>query len=331
MKLPNRAPLWRRTSARLLAATVLCLASSEALACRGPISANQSLTVDLKTSDPLGTITIQQGTTMGYFFGCDIASAHPVDVLLEVSGLTPVSTITYSGKSYVTYQLSATSPLFFFPIELKTSNPGGSGGSERVPARESPGTRIDIYARANGFVVGLAGVGVVSRAGMQPVPSTRLGTEVVKHTGFPYEFRHTVSLTVNIQQPTCTLTDAAFTLNGISADVVSAVGDSSSEQSFPVKMQCDSAGIPVKLALTDANDPAATGSLLKPTAHATAEGVQVELLRGGTPVRLGEQWDHGASGNGEQNIDLQARYTRVPGALKIGEVEGQAVLTADYR
>ncbi|WP_313140537.1 fimbrial protein [Stenotrophomonas sp.] len=331
MTLPNTLPQGRHTAARLLVATVLCLASGGVLACKGPIGTNQSLTIDLKTSDPPGTITTQRATNMGYFHGCDAASAHPVDVLLEVNGLTPVSTITYNGETYVTYQLSATSPLFFFPVDLKTSNPGGSGGFELVPARESPGTRTDSYARADGFILGYAVVGIVSRAGMQPVANTRLGAEVVKHTRYPYEFRHTVSLTVNIQQPTCTLTDAAFTLNGISADVVSAVGDSSSEQSFPVKMQCDSAGIPVKLTLTDANDPAATGSLLKPTAHATAEGVQVELLRGGTPVNLGVQWDHGTSGNGEQNIDLQARYTRVPGALKIGEVEGQAVLTADYR
>ena len=138
-------------------------------------------------------------------------------------------------------------------------------------------------------------------------------------------------MTVNIEQPTCSLSDTAFTLTEISADVVRTVGDSSHEQTFPVKMQCEAAGIPVKLTLTDANDPTATGSLLKPTAHATAEGVQVELLRNGVPVRLGQQWDHGASGSGEQNIDLQARYTRVPGALKIGDVEGQAVITATYR
>lgn len=331
MKQPNTVSQWTRRPFRMLAGALLCLASSGALACTGPISGNSGYTVDLKTSDPPGTIIVEQGGPIGYFFGCDTASAHPVDVLLEGNGLTPVSTITYGGKTYVTYQLSATSPLFFFPISLKTSNPGGSGGIEYVPTSEGPGTRINIYARADGFVVGTAAVGIVSRAGMQPVPRTRLGKEVVKHTGFPYEFSQTISLTVNIQQPTCSLSDAAFTLTEIGADAIRAVGDSSREQTFPVKMQCEAAGIPVKLTLTDANDPAATGSLLKPTAHATAEGVQVELLRNGVPVKLGQQWDHGASGNGEQNIDLQARYTRVPGALKIGDVEGQAVITATYR
>ncbi|MGS7841455.1 hypothetical protein [Stenotrophomonas forensis] len=44
---------------------------------------------------------------------------------------------------------------------------------------------------------------------------------------------------------------------------------------------------------------------------------EVQLLRNGTPVNLGQH--------------LQARHTRVPGALKIGDVEGQSAITASYR
>ena len=263
--------------------------------------------------------------------GCDTPRAHPLDISLEASGLTPVSTIDYGGKTYVTYQLSATSPLFFFPVHVKTSDPGVGGGFERVPAQQGTATRVNSYEAGGGDLYTYPHLGVVARAGMQSVPQTLLGVEVVQHTQFPQSNRHTVYATVNIEQPTCTLGSAGFSLTGVSADVLGAAGSSSREQTFQVKLQCDAAGVPVKLTLTDANAPTATGSLLKPTANATAQGVQVELLRNGVPVVLGQQWNHGASGAGAQNIDLQARYTRVAGSFSIGEVEGQAVLTADYR
>lgn len=44
---------------------------------------------------------------------------------------------------------------------------------------------------------------------------------------------------------------------------------------------------------------------------------ELQLLRNGTPVNLGQH--------------LQARHTRVPGALKTGDVEDQAAITATYR
>lgn len=319
-----------RRSLRVVAGLLLSLAGAQAMACTSSGANTVYLTADLKSTDVPGAVTILQGPAV-WMNGCGTPRAHRLEVSLEGVGLKAVSTIDYQGKNYVTYELSATSPLFFFPMNIKTSNPGVGGGFERIPAKEGVGTAVTSYTVERDQLFSYPHLGVVVRAGMQPVPMTLLGTEVAQHTQFTYSNRHAVYVTVNIQQPTCTLTDAAFTLTGISADAVSAVGDSSSEQSFPVKMQCEAAGVPVKLTLTDANDPAATGSLLKPTVHATAEGVQVELLRNGTPVKLGVQWDHGTSGNGEQNIDLQARYTRVPGALKIGDVEGQAVLTADYR
>jgi len=319
-----------RTRLRVVAAALLSLASAHVMACTSSGSNAAYLTADLKSTDAPGTITMLSGSAT-WMNGCGTPRAHQLEVSLEGIGLKAVSTIDYQGKTYVTYELSATSPLFFFPMNIKTSGAGAPGGFERIPAKEGVGTPVTSYTVTNNQLFSHPHLGVVARAGMQPVPLTQLGTEVAQHTQFTYSNRHAVYVTVNIEQPTCSLSDTAFTLTEISADVVGAVGDSSHEQTFPVKMQCEAAGIPVKLTLTDANDPTATGSLLKPTAHATAEGVQVELLRNGVPVKLGQQWDHGASGNGEQNIDLQARYTRVPGALKIGDVEGQAVITATYR
>jgi len=308
---------------------LLCLASGGALACSGWYG-NHAPTFDLNASDPPGTITVLAGP-LGWFTKCDDSRAHPVEVSLEGTGLTQVSTVVYGSKTYVTYQLSATSPLFFFPLDLKTSNQGGGGGMELIPANQGAATKAILYTDGGELIPSRANIGVVSRAGMQPVPRTQLGVEVAQHTALPEAIRHTVSVTVNILQPTCALSSAGFSLDDISADVLGAAGSSSREQTFQVAMRCDAAGIPVKLTLTDANAPTATGSLLKPTANATAQGVQVELLRNGVPVVLGQQWSHGASSAGMQNIDLQARYTRVAGSFSIGEVEGQAVLTADYR
>lgn len=318
---------WPRTALRMLAGLSLCVASSSALACNASGANTVYLTADLKPSD---RIIVLAGPP-AWMQNCDIPSMHRVEVSLERGGMTPVSTIDYLGKTYVTYQLSATSPLFFFPVHVKTSDPGVGGGFERIPARDDRATPVVSYAGGNGELMTYPQLGVVARAGMQPMPQTLLGTEVVQHTQFPYSNRHAIYVTVNIQQPTCTLSDAGFSLADVSADVLAAVGSTSREQSFQVKLQCDAAGVPVKLTLTDANAPAAAGSLLKPTANTTARGVQVELLRNGTPVVLGQQWTHGLSSSGAQNIEVQARYARVAGAFATGVVEGQAVLTADYR
>jgi len=318
------------TLARVLAGALLCLASGCALACTSSGVNTVYLTANIKATDRPGSVTVVSGPS-AWMRECEFPRAHRVEVSLEGLGLTPVGTVEHRGKTYVTYELSSTSPLFFFPVNVKTSDPGVSGGFELIPASEAAATPVISYAAGGKELMTYPNLGVVVRAGMQSLPQTRVGTEVVTHTQFPYSNRHTVYATVNIEQPTCTLSSAGFSLTDVSADALGAAGSSSREQTFQVKLQCDAAGVPVKLTLTDANAPTATGSLLKPTANATAEGVQVELLRNGVPVALGQQWNHGASSAGAQNIDLQARYTRVPGAFKIGAVEGQAVLTADYR
>ncbi|MDI9273897.1 fimbrial protein [Stenotrophomonas sp. PFBMAA-4] len=309
---------------------LLAALAAPALACTSSGVGTVYLTADFKASDPPDRVVIVSGRAT-WMRECSITRAHPMDVSLEPNGLTPVSTIDYDGKTYVTYQLSATSPLFFFPVNVKTSDPGVGGGYERIPASDRAATPVVSYATGSEELLTYPHLGVVARTGMQSVPQTLLGVEVVQHTQFPHSNRHTVFVTVNVEQPTCALSSAGFSLDDISADVLGAAGSSSREQTFQVAMRCDAAGIPVKLTLADANAPTATGSLLKPTANATAQGVQVELLRNGVPVVLGQQWNHGASSAGMQNIDLQARYTRVPGSFSIGEVEGQAVLTADYR
>ncbi|WP_414495845.1 fimbrial protein [Stenotrophomonas maltophilia] len=318
-----------RAIARLLGGAVLCLSAGAALACTEAHSPRTiNLSVDMLAADAPGTTRVASATAQ-WMSNCDVGQVQPLRVSLEAMGLTPVSSVVYRGKTYTTYELGPTSPLFFFPVNVKTSNPGVVGGYELVPAAEGTGTPVNAAVGPGDQMLIYPHVGVVKRAGMQSVDATVLGTEVVQHTRFPLSLRNTLNVTVNVKQPTCQLSDAGFTLADVSADVLGATG-SSREETFPVQMRCEATGVPVRLTLTDANAPGATGSLLMPTANATAVGVQVELLRNGVPVVLGQQWTHGTGGAGWQHIDLQARYTRVGGALKVGVVEGQAVLTADY-
>ncbi|HEL2980204.1 TPA: fimbrial protein [Stenotrophomonas maltophilia] len=96
-------------------------------------------------------------------------------------------------------------------------------------------------------------------------------------------------------------------------------------------MRCPGPGITVDLSLADANDAAATGSALQPTADSDAAGVQIELLRGGLPVQFGQRWGHGLSIGGNEDLDFTARYLRTGSDIAPGDIKGQAVLTADYR
>ncbi len=264
--------------------------------------------------------------------GCT-QDALPMEINPSYTGLTAVGTVSHQGETYVTYQLSSTSPLLIF---RHLGYPGGgSGGSGFHYTPMTIGTRASIEGLrlgANIAINSTFSVAVVSRGGPMQAASASLGTGTTWLRDFPsLVMQHPIRVTLRLRNPTCSLSNAGFNLDDVSADVLSAAGSSSREQTFQVALHCQAAGVPVKLTLTDANAPTATGSLLKPTANATAQGVHVELLRNGVPVVLRRQWNHGASGAGAQNIDLEARYTRVAGAFRIGVVEGQAVLTADYR
>lgn len=330
MKRPGQVFAFTLPMLRLAVGLAACLSSASALACTSSGGSTASLTADMSSADTPGRVILLRGPS-GWMSNCDVPRQHRVELSLEGLGLTPVSTIDYQGKTYVTYQLSDTSPLFFFPVFVKVRDPGVIGGFELFPSSLGSTNPVISYAVDNHDLATYPQLGVVARRGMQSVRRTQLGTEVVQHTEFPYSIRHDVFVTVNVQQPTCTLSNTGFALTDVSADVLRSVGDTSREQPFAVKMQCGTAGVPVRLTLTDSNDPLASGSVLKPTANATAQAVQVELLRNGVPVTLGQQWDHGVSANGSQDITLQARYARVAGTLKVGVVEGQAVLTAEYR
>lgn len=321
----------RRSSTRLRGALLMALASMSpiAAACTSSGIGNPLITFNITAAQGPGTVVVQSGAP-DWMDGCDVTRPHRLEVGLEHGGLRPVGTIEYRGRIYRTYERDATSPLFFFPVNVKTSLPGQNGGYELFPAAEPSPTPVTAVVGTFDQILTYPYVGLVVRQGMQSMAETPLATEVVRHTSFAHSNRHAVRVVVNVTAATCALRDASPTLASVSADVLPAAGESSDEESIAVQMDCTAAGIGVRLTLSDALDAGNTGSTLTPTAQTTSTGVRVQVLQGGIPVAFGTPWDHGASRRGMQNIPLGARLQRQPGPFAPGLVQGQALLTADY-
>lgn len=167
---------------------------------------------------------------------------------------------------------------------------------------------------------------------MRGITSTDLGsfTHTVRQRPTS-QLRQRLRLGVNVQGPTCTLSDTSLTLDPVSADELQGGGSTAGAKPFDVLMNCPFAGTPVKLTLTDVNQPGNSTTGLLPAPGSTSGGVRVQLRRGGTPITVGQQWDHGVSAAGTNRIPLEARYLRTTGTLTPGELTVQGVLTADYR
>lgn len=316
----------------LLAAGLLG-ACSTAWACnRSDGDFDQPFTLNVVASLSPGTVVASNSGRGVRFTGCDGGLVHPLQLSLEPNGLRPVSTVDYRGRTYTTYELSPTSPLFFFPMSVNTSPPGGGNNFELFPAGNPTPTPVAASANAaTGELFAYPYVGIVVRAGMQSVAETHVASEVSRHTLFPLVGRASLRVVVNVVQATCALRDASPTLRDVPASELGQPGDASRSEDFTVQMQCTGPGVGVRLTLNDALDAGSTGSVLTPTADSTAGAVRVQLLRNGSPVTFGSSWDHGSSQNGLQQIPLSARLQRQAGTFTPGLAQGQAVLTADYR
>ncbi|HHA2690246.1 TPA: fimbrial protein [Stenotrophomonas maltophilia] len=167
---------------------------------------------------------------------------------------------------------------------------------------------------------------------VRAVPHSALGTITTTIRQQPAsQLRQHLMVGVDVQGPTCSLSDTSVTLDPVSADELQGGGSTAGAKPFDVLMNCPFAGTPVKLTLTDVNQPGNRTTGLLPAPGSTSGGVRVQLRRGGTPITVGQQWDHGVSEAGTNRIPLEARYLRTTGTLTPGELTVQGVLTADYR
>jgi type 1 fimbria pilin len=95
----------------------------------------------------------------------------------------------------------------------------------------------------------------------------------------------------------------------------------------------------VLITLTDNVNPANQSNALQPTADSTAQGIGVQILRGGLPISFGpdsaavgntNQWTIGNSPNGPLQVPLTARYVST-GRVAAGTVKALCTFTMSYQ
>jgi len=321
----------------LIAGTLLGLLSTDVSACAvtkraDAVAEGQILIPDEMRPD----IILHQGGNdrSGLeFINCPRVQRVDIESIPAMPGLTYVRNIRYDGQDYPAFGWHPTSPLIVF--NLHKYSPGAPPGTDNTPFRADQANRIQVTTgHGGGFAMHMGlGYTIYSRGGpMSPVDPVMLSA-VTTTPGFPGNgpMHHSLSFSLVIPARTCTLSDTDLQLAPVPADALLRVGQSAGEMPLRVKMQCPRDGIRVDLTLRDAVDRSNTGSTLTPVAGHASAGIAVQLMRDNAPVRLGSTWTPPLPHAGEQTIDLAARYLRTAGALLPGSVQGQAILTADYR
>lgn len=310
---------------------LLCALATMFLA--SPLAACQRLVLGDQTLDDDGTMPNLdlpdryyrgKGGYLTNAYNCPPGTAEFV-VDVPLAGLTYVRDITYLGETWAAYQFSDRSPLIGMMYQV-------SGAS---PQPLHPGQRMTIEASvpSNGQLNAGVLIRYFFRGGaMESVPYRYLGAvETWPVTDPGQRLLSPISLGFTVPPVTCTLANATHTLDDVVANDLAVADSTAKPSTFDVAMNCPMANVDVTLTLTDANQPGNTGSDLAPGAGSTAGGVQVQLLRGGLPLQLGQAWSYGFSAKGQQAIPFEARYHRTAGPLVSGVITGEAVLVADYR
>lgn len=278
--------------------------------------------------DTVPDVLISNWTMAGnanFLNGCSVSSPSPVDVIPTMPNLTFEHDVVIDGERYPAYSVVGMprTPLFIFRYVF-----GNGSAVLNQPFDASRTLNSSGGSAAGAFRWSVLQIAAVSRGGqMEALPTTSVGS--ARHVFPPNPSLSKVesfSVTANLRSKTCTLTDTPVALLDVHSGDLPRAGSSAGTRDFNVAMSCNGT-YTVYLSLTDANAPGSTSSRLTPTRNATAEGVRVELLRGGSPVALGSTW----SQLSREPVALAARYYRESGAFGTGLVEGQAVITVTYR
>lgn len=251
---------------------------------------------------------------------------------MQIPGLTYERDVALGGRMLAAYSMGPRSPLLAFWHTVQSTrnlSPSSAIGLRNGELNRNPGVVLATGSAMQHAVR----MEVFDRGGaMESIPRTFLGTlEVWPEGDASQPFRHSFTVELSVPTVTCTLANASHTLDTVLASELAATGDTAKPSTFEMTMTCPMANVEVSLAVTDANQPGNAGSQLVPGPGSTAEGVQVQLLRGGQPLPLGKAWSQGPSASGVQGVPFEARYHRNADPLEPGIIIGQAVLTADYR
>ncbi len=96
---------------------------------------------------------------------------------------------------------------------------------------------------------------------------------------------HRFNLGFRFRAQTCAVTPQNVDLDPVDAVTLQRNG-SAGEKSFNVRVSCAASGRRLVLELVDVHDPASTSNTLKAAPGSTANGVAVQILSGGNPVRM---------------------------------------------
>lgn len=295
-------------------------------------------------SAPLGTVVTPwhsmyggDGSSLYYFGGCPANER----IALTVRGSTSLRyamTVTVSGVQYAAYEVTPTSPLFIFrhitevgslhnagkvttPVtDINTirspgaiPDPGGAGG------RDKERTSYLEYA--------LVGRGRL----MTGITSRPIATFTSQPNAYP-SLNISTSLTqeVDIEMPTCAPADTTVRMDDVSLSALDVMGKTSSAKAFTVRMDCSGVGRNMTLSLFDANNKSNIGTELTPSAESDAQGIRFQILRGGSPVRMGSSWSGGGTTYGNQDVELAARYYRAAIGARPGLLGAKVTLQVDY-
>jgi len=156
------------------------------------------------------------------------------------------------------------------------------------------------------------------------------------------------SVSTNVTARACKVTSGAtnsVTLPTLVSASLKATGDVASARSAPfsVGLNCD-ANVSVYATLTDASNPANTGSALSLAPGSTAAGIGIQILKKGegTPLSFGpdssrkgniNQWMVGKSStaNTQLSVPFEARYVKVAETIKPGSVSARGTITFSYQ
>ncbi|KAF1008052.1 MAG: hypothetical protein GAK28_01529 [Luteibacter sp.] len=293
---------------------------------------------------PLGTLITPWHSMFGgadghtyYFGGCSSTDRIAITARGS-SSLRYVAMVTVGGNQYAAYEVTPTSPLFIFdhvteigslhnagkvttPVtdisnirsQGATPAPGGAGGRDKE--------------RTSYFQYALVGRGHL----MTGLPSTL----VVNFTSYPDAYpslniNTSLTASIDVEMPTCAPADTTVTLDDVSLGELNAVGKTSGAKDFSVRMYCSGVGRNMTISLIDANNKSNIGTELTPSAGSDAQGVRLQILRSGAPVRMGSSWNGGGTSAAYQNVDLTARYYRAAVGARPGLLGAKVTLQVDY-
>lgn len=312
---------------RVFIATIAALAN---LAVPSLASA-QSITVPADVSRTIGNNDIPRDTAAKVIY--DYSAGQTLTTTNASCQITEKSTVsgTRNGSFYTTSNSGVA--IWFEYISLD------SGGWQTAPFTRTfslPNngtTSYNIYRRAN-LVVG----GPIASGTLSGLPSL-----TITYSGSCIPTTSTTLTLVNgatvITPLTCDVTTSTVnvTLPSVPASQLSPAGSTAGDTAFSIGLNC-ATGSNVHVTLTDLTTPGNRTAQLSLSPSSTAQGVQLRILKGGSPLSFGpdsalpgttNQFSIGAS-SGLGSVDLTAQYIST-GTVSPGSVSAVATFTMSYQ